>query len=87
MSPREMVLQQALALTPDDQAFVALSLEENLALLVPHEVAEVDGITGEAFLAELERRSEAYRTGAATSREWTLVLEDLERRQARESKM
>jgi hypothetical protein len=85
MSPRELVLQQALALPPGDQAFVAQSLEEHLASQVPPQIDEEDGLSGAAFLAELHRRSEGYRTGAIPSREWTEVLRELEIRQVHET--
>ena len=53
MSDREVILQQALALPPDDRAYVATALEHSLA-------GEGDPMSSQEFLAELQRRSAAY---------------------------
>jgi putative addiction module component (TIGR02574 family) len=74
MSNREVILQQALALPPDDRAFVATALEQSLA-------GDGDRLSREEFLAELQRRSAAYRTGATTARPAAEVLADLRRLQ------
>jgi putative addiction module component (TIGR02574 family) len=75
MADRDAILQQALALSPDDRAFVATVLEQSLS-------ESGDAIGGEALLAELQRRSAAYRAGTTTARPAANVLADLRRRQA-----
>jgi putative addiction module component (TIGR02574 family) len=74
MSNREVILQQALALPPDDRAFVATALEQSLA-------GDGDPLSSEEFLAELQRRSAAYRAGTTTARPAAEVLADLRRLQ------
>lgn len=76
MSQREDILQQALALTPEDRAYVVTALEDSL---------EEEGSSSEAFLLELRRRSAAYRAGATTARQGDEVLADLRRRQNAEN--
>jgi putative addiction module component (TIGR02574 family) len=73
MANRDAILQQALALPPDDRAFVATALEQSLA-------GHGDPMSSEEFLAELRRRSAAYRTGTTTARPAAEVLADLRRR-------
>ena len=75
MSDREVVLQQALALPPDDRAYLATALEQSLA-------GEGDPMSSREFLAELQRRSAAYRAGTTTARPAAQVLADLRQRQA-----
>jgi putative addiction module component (TIGR02574 family) len=78
MSDRELILQQALALPPDDRAYVATVLEQSLA-------GDEDRLSNEEFLAELERRSVAYRAGTTTARSATQVLAELRDRQSGET--
>jgi putative addiction module component (TIGR02574 family) len=70
MSDRELILQQALALPPDDRAYVATALEQSLA-------GDGDRLLNEELLAELQRRSAAYRAGKTTARPASEVLADL----------
>ena len=78
MSDREAILQQALALPPDDRAYVATALEQSLA-------GNGDLLSSEELLAELRRRSAAYRSGKTTARPAAEVLADLRRRQSGET--
>jgi putative addiction module component (TIGR02574 family) len=75
MADRDAILQQALALSPDDRAFVATVLEQSLS-------ESSDSISGEALLAEFQRRSAAYRAGTTTARSAADVVADLRRRQS-----
>lgn len=84
MTQREHVLQQALALPPGDQAYVAHALENHLIAHLPPETDEAAGVSGDAFLAELRRRSAAYRAGTTTARDVADVMADLRQRQAHE---
>lgn len=84
MTQREDVLQQALALPPRDQAYVAHALENHLIANLPPETDEAAGVSGDAFLAELRRRSAAYRAGTTTARDAADVMADLRQRQAHE---
>ena len=68
MSDRDLILQQALSLPLEDRAYVISELEHSLGQ---------DWPDSQAFLAELERRSLAYRTGATTARPVDEVLADL----------
>lgn len=90
LSERDAVLQLALALSPNDRAYVASALEDSLDAdpeATPSESLPVDegaGAFSEAFVAELERRSTAYLSGATTSRSAEEVLADMYKRQAGE---
>lgn len=84
MSPRDLILKQALTLPPADQAFVARQLEDSLALLIAPETAQPDGTDSGELLAELQRRSKSYRRGTSTSRDVHDLLDDLRRRQSDE---
>jgi putative addiction module component (TIGR02574 family) len=75
MADREAILQQALALPPDDRAYVATALEHSLA-------GNGDPMSSQEFLAELQRRSAAYRAGTTTAKPAAEVLADLRRRHA-----
>jgi putative addiction module component (TIGR02574 family) len=75
---RDAILQQASALPPDDRAFVATALEHSVA-------GNGDPMSSEEFVAELQRRSAAYRTGMTTARPAAEVLADLRRRHVGES--
>jgi putative addiction module component (TIGR02574 family) len=75
MPDRDVILLQALALPPNDRAYVASALEQSLS-------GDSDSMSSEAFLAELQRRSAAYRAGTTTARPAAEVLADLSDRQA-----
>ena len=75
MTQLESILQQALALKPEDRAFLADALEHSL-------LDAKSTLSGESFIAELRRRSRAYANGTMSARPAEEVLEDLERRQA-----
>lgn len=80
MSYREEVLRQALALPPADRAFVAAALEESLAALEPSEptdAASADAVRASALLAELQRRSAAYKNGEMTARPAAEIIAEL----------
>ncbi len=74
MTYREQVLQQALALSPADRAFVVAALAQSLSVNGPPlpsdvvEAASPDAISGGELLAELLRRSAAYKNGEMTAR-------------------
>lgn len=80
MTHREQILQDALALSPEDRAFVAAALEESLA-------EDVEGISAEQLLNELQRRSASYRAGTTRARSASDVLAEQRRRQAGETNM
>ncbi|HVA47048.1 MAG TPA: hypothetical protein VNH11_11835 [Pirellulales bacterium] len=88
MSHREEVLAQAMALPAEDRAYVVTVLERSLsggdALTSGAEVPG-DGISGDALLSELERRSAAYHSGTTTARPVAELLAELKARQASES--
>jgi hypothetical protein len=88
MSHRDDVLRQAMALATEDRAYVVAVLERSLSSDLESGVADAEdldeGISGEALLAELDRRAEAYRTGMTTARPAADVLADLKSRQASE---
>jgi Putative addiction module component len=81
MTHREQVLQEALSLPPEDRAYVAAALEESLSPADPSQAA-----SGAELLAELKRRSSAYRAGAASAKPAADVLAEQRRRQAGEAK-
>jgi hypothetical protein len=83
MSLHEKILDQALALPPEDRAFVAVELERSLCAAPDTDEgsAQENGAATAAFHAELQRRSAAYRAGSTTARGAEDVLADLERRQ------
>ncbi len=91
MLQREEIMQQALALPPDDRAFVAAVLAQSLAADSQESLAESADpgcratVSGGEFLKELQCRSEALRAGRTTARPAADVLADLLRRQAAES--
>jgi hypothetical protein len=88
MSDRENVLRQAMALPAEDRAYVLTVLERSLASVtegLPGEAeTATDGVSGDALLAELERRSAAYRAGRTSARSAADLLADLQARQASE---
>ncbi len=77
MSDRERILEQALALPLDDRAYIATALCESLSL-------SEDRVSGEALLAELQRRSAAYAAGRTKARPAADVLAELRNRTKRE---
>lgn len=85
MSPRELVLQQALALPKADQAFVARSIEDHLAAEIPNQIDESEAESAAEFLAELERRSASDRAGEVQSRDAEVVMRELWLLQMRET--
>lgn len=84
MTPREIILQQVLALPVQDQAFVARAIEGHLVAKLFPETEEAPELDGDEFLAELQRRSASYRSGVATARDAADVVADLWRRQNNE---
>lgn len=74
MTKSESVLQQALALGPEDRAFLAEALEQSLS-------GSKELLAGELFIAELRRRSRASRDGTMSARPAEEVLADLRERQ------
>ena len=91
MTVREQVLNEALALPPEDRAFLAAALERSLEPVTPGDLpdavsaADPAAVAGEEFLLELQRRSAAYRTGETSSRSVVDVLEEQRRKQAGEA--
>jgi hypothetical protein len=85
MTYREKVLQQAMALPPADGAYVAAALEESLlAVETPLpadavDAASPDAVRGGELLAELHRRSAAYKNGEMTARPAPDEIADLRR--------
>lgn len=75
MPTRDEIAQQALALPTNDRAILADILEQSLT-------SGNDSISSTELLAELERRSAAYRAGTTTARPAADVLADLKQRQA-----
>jgi hypothetical protein len=86
MTLRDQLLQQALTLPTDDQAFLAQSLEDHLIAQRASQTEEADGLSGPELLAELQRRSETYRSGQATARLASEVMADMRQRQLKERK-
>lgn len=82
MLQRDQLLQQALALPIADQAFLAQSLEDHLIAQAAPETAESEGNAGDELLAELRRRSAAYRGGQTTARSAAEVMGDFRQRPA-----
>jgi Putative addiction module component len=62
-SDREEILQQALALPPEDRAYVAVALESSLGANGENQI-----VSGTEMLTELQRRSAAYQAGETTAR-------------------
>lgn len=85
MTERDQILEQALALPTADREFLVSAL----ALSLPSAEFEDDTpgenmLSGDEFLAELQRRSAAYRDGTTTSRPAAEVIAELRQIQARE---
>lgn len=77
MTERESILRQALGLSPEDRAFVLLGLEQSFAEDTSLPCSDEDLAL---FLAELNRRSAAFRTGETQARPASDVLMELRRR-------
>jgi len=75
MATREEITRQALALPPEDRAYIASELERSLAE-APDRPATAAGDA--ELLAELKRRSAAYRDGTTTARPAANVIADLQ---------
>ncbi len=74
MATREEIERQALALPPEDRAYLVFELERSFA----EEPDRPATTTGNAeLLAELKRRSAAYRDGKTTARPAADVMTDL----------
>lgn len=89
MSHRDEILRQAMALPHEDRAYVVTLLERSLSdadeASDGHQEFSGDAISGQAFVAELERRSAAYRAAETRARPADEVLTDLKTRQASEN--
>ncbi|HEY5315663.1 MAG TPA: hypothetical protein VIK18_24245 [Pirellulales bacterium] len=83
LSQRDEILQQILALSPEDRAFVVAAIEQSLGTLPPDAVDgdSSDALAGADLSSELQRRSGAYREGRTAARSADEVLTDLRRRQ------
>ena len=84
MTYREELLQQALTLPPVDRAIVAAALEDSLAPPDALVAESPNAISGSEFLAELQRRSAAFRNGTMSARPAAEVIADLRRLQTSE---
>lgn len=74
MATREEITQQALALSPEDRAYVMFELERSFT----EEPDRPTSAAGHAeILAELKRRLAAYRSGETKSRSAADVIADL----------
>ncbi len=77
MTARELVAEQALSLTPEDRVYLLGRLEQSL---IPEEVlADSQVIEGEALAGELQRRTDAYHSGATTSQDAFEFMAELRR--------
>ena len=87
MVGREEIVQQALALPPEDRAFVAAVLKHSLTPDAGDQPSPDSHavVAGSELLEELKRRSEAVRMGATTTRTAADVLADMLQRQAAEN--
>jgi putative addiction module component (TIGR02574 family) len=70
MPDRDQLAQQALSLAPEDRAYIADKLEQSLTTggFATPEIAA-------AWIAEIERRIEAYERGEVEARPADVVLE------------
>jgi putative addiction module component (TIGR02574 family) len=69
MPTREEIAQQALKLSLDDRAYLADVIEQSLAGR-DFENPEI----ASAWMAEIERRAQAYERGETTAEDWRTVL-------------
>jgi hypothetical protein len=76
MLTRDEIAQQALALPPGDRAYVAELLDRSLTTgeFASPEIAA-------AWMAETERRAQAYERGEITAEDWRTVMSRLRARQ------
>ena len=74
MTTREQIAQQALALAPEDRTYIADLLESSLSNgeFASQEVAA-------AWVAEIERRIDAYDRGATQATDVAVALERMRR--------
>ncbi len=77
MPTREEVAQQALTLPVEDRAYVADIIEQSLGRgeFATPEIAA-------AWMAEIERRAQAYERGETTAEDWRSVISRLRTRQS-----
>ena len=71
---RDEIVQQAMALSPEDRAYIVAALEVDFSQETER-VATDEGNT--ALLLELKRRSAAYHTGKTSGRPASDVIDDL----------
>ncbi|HUE12690.1 MAG TPA: addiction module protein [Planctomycetaceae bacterium] len=81
MSTRDEIAQQALAVPPDDRAYLAELLEQSLATgeFASPEIAA-------AWMVEIERRAKAYEQGEMPADDWRAVMSRLKARQVASEK-
>jgi putative addiction module component (TIGR02574 family) len=72
MSDRDLIVQRALSLTPEDRALLIIALEESLTLPTIQ--------ISDELLQELDRRFAEYEAGTAKSYSAAEVIESLRRR-------
>lgn len=81
MSSREEIVQQALALSLEDRAYVADVVEQSLGggEFATPEIAA-------AWMTEIERCAQAYERGETTAEDWRSVISRLRARHPADSK-
>jgi DNA-binding IscR family transcriptional regulator len=86
MTLRDQVLQSALGLPAEDRAFVIAALERSLDRVDSQESSDAgtDILSGQELLDELDRRWEAFLSGATTAHLADDVLAEQYRQQADE---
>lgn len=72
MSTRDEILDQALALSPADRAYIAQRIDDSL---VQNEFASPE--IAQAWMREVECRAEAYDRGEMPAEEWGVVVSRL----------
>ena len=83
MTVRELVAEQALALSPEDRVYLLDQLEQSL---VPNEcVSPLEEFDGETLTTELKRRAEAYQSGTTTACDAFEFMAELRRKRHAES--
>jgi Putative addiction module component len=75
MPNREEIVQQALTLSLEDRAYVADVIEQSLG---NGEFATPE--IGAAWMAEIERRAQAFERGETTAEDWRTVISRLRSR-------
>jgi putative addiction module component (TIGR02574 family) len=83
MTAREMVAEQALSLSTDDRVYLLDRLEQSLIPEVMHAASEI--IDGDMLAVELQRRADAYHSGATTSIDAFEFIAELRRQRHAES--